>query len=120
MPKQPPRFAAGGKTREQRQDAAKRSVDRRRGTTAERGYGGDWQRLRAQHLRDEPLCRMCHEQGRFVPAQVVDHVVGIAEAPHRRLDPTNLRSLCKRCHDAHTARTQGFASPGKRRGGEKV
>ena len=113
MPQQPPRFAAAGRTREQRQASAKRDVDARRGNTTQRGYGADWQRLRAEHLRLEPLCRFCAEKGRYTPAQVVDHIRSIAEAPHLRLDPDNLRSLCKRCHDRRTATEQGFGKARK-------
>jgi 5-methylcytosine-specific restriction enzyme A len=61
---------------------------------------------------------MCLERGRFTPAAVVDHIVPIAQAPELRLNLANLRSLCKRCHDAHTARTQGFAS-GRKEGVDK-
>lgn len=114
MPQQPPRFASGGRTREQRQAAAKRQVDARRGNTTQRGYGADWQCLRAEQLRREPLCRFCAEAGRFTCGQVVDHIVPIAEAPHLRLDPDNLRTLCKRCHDRRTATEQGFAKSQKK------
>jgi hypothetical protein len=30
---------------------------------------------------------------------LVDHMVPVADAPERRLDRTNLWSLCKTCHD---------------------
>lgn len=43
---------------------------------------------------------MCEAQGRIVAATVVDHIVAIADAPHRRLDETNLQALCKPCHDS--------------------
>jgi 5-methylcytosine-specific restriction enzyme A len=45
---------------------------------------------------------------RVTPATVVDHIVPIADAPDRRLDWTNLRSMAKPCHDAYTARTPGW------------
>jgi 5-methylcytosine-specific restriction endonuclease McrA len=35
---------------------------------------------------------------------VVDHIQSIAERPDLRMMWSNLRSGCKRCHDAHTAR----------------
>jgi 5-methylcytosine-specific restriction protein A len=47
-------------------------------------------------------------------------VVSILEAPQLRLDHSNLRSLCKRCHDARTARDQGFGRRRKGGGGSKV
>jgi 5-methylcytosine-specific restriction protein A len=53
----------------------------------------------------EPLCRLCRETGLLVAAEDVDHIVPIGDAPHRRLDPGNLRSLCKSCHSVHTAKS---------------
>ena len=46
MPNRPPRYR--GPTYKQH--------ERLRGTTAERGYGGRWRRLRAMVLRRQPLC----------------------------------------------------------------
>jgi 5-methylcytosine-specific restriction protein A len=43
-------------------------------TTAERGYGTRWQKVRAGHLRNSPLCVMCESEGRIVPAEVLDHI----------------------------------------------
>jgi 5-methylcytosine-specific restriction endonuclease McrA len=62
--------------------------------TAERGYGGRWQRTRLQHLRLHPLCVMCEQQGVTRVATIVDHKV-----PHRGdmalfWDPNNRQSLC--------------------------
>ena len=59
-----------------------------------------WHQLRARQLRLEPCCRFCRQAGRVVPATVVDHI-----EPHRGdmtlfLDPQNLQSLCKSCHDS--------------------
>lgn len=76
-------------------------------TTAQRGYGGAWQRLRLQHLADHPYCVECYREGRVVPATDVDH-----KAPHRGgppllLDPDNLQSLCHAHHSAKTAREDG-------------
>jgi 5-methylcytosine-specific restriction endonuclease McrA len=34
---------------------------------------------------------------------MVDHIQTIVERPDLRLVDANLRSLCKPCHDAHTA-----------------
>lgn len=68
-------------------------------TRQQRGYGQDWQRLRAAVLRDEPLCRMCGEMGHVTAATEVDHIrpfQGLADP--LRLDRTNLRPLCTPCH----------------------
>jgi 5-methylcytosine-specific restriction enzyme A len=82
----------------------KRALDRQRPSAARRGYGPRWRRARAAYLARHPLCVPCREAGRLVAATVVDHV-----APHRG-DPVlfwhedNWAALCKRCHDAKTAR----------------
>jgi 5-methylcytosine-specific restriction protein A len=70
-------------------------------SAAARGYDGDWRRLRAAVLRDEPTCRLC----RRAPATEVDHIVsfrGVADP--LRLARSNLRPVCKPCHRSRTAR----------------
>jgi hypothetical protein len=71
-----------------------RAEEARPGARA-RGYDADWQRLRARHLAAHPACVRCGEA-----ASVVDHVVAVRLAPHRRLDPANLQSLCVHCHSS--------------------
>ncbi|HEY4529372.1 MAG TPA: HNH endonuclease signature motif containing protein [Luteimonas sp.] len=72
-------------------------------TTAERGYGGRWQKARLTFLRrpENVLCRLCKNAGRVELATVVDHRV-----PHRGdqtlfWDTDNWQPLCKACHDSH-------------------
>ena len=77
--------------------------DRDRGTSDQRGYDRAWRRLRLAHLMAEPLCRFCHAEGRLQAADVVDHILTIADRPDLRLDDTNLRSLCAPHHNALTA-----------------
>ncbi len=68
-------------------------------TTAERGYGGRWQRARERFLRAHPLCCYCQQSGRVTEATVVDHI-----QPHQGdqklfWDESNWQPLCKPCHD---------------------
>ncbi|UVM07049.1 HNH endonuclease [Pseudomonas laurylsulfatiphila] len=68
--------------------------------TAERGYGGKWQRERLVFLKANPLCVYCQRESRVEAASVVDHKV-----PHRGdwsvfWDRKNWQALCKRCHDS--------------------
>jgi hypothetical protein len=77
----------------------------RGGSSTARGYGADWQRLRLVILAGEPLCRFCASRRIVTPATEVDHVVpfeGLADP--RRLDPANLRPLCRPCHLRRSAR----------------
>lgn len=66
----------------------------------------EWQRLRKQKLRLNPLCEHCEREGKVRPATVVDHIVPIKEGGIA-LDINNLQSLCKPCHDSKTAREDG-------------
>lgn len=76
-----------------------RNWNTRRGTTKERGYGADWQAVRAMKLRQDPLCEIrTHCDGAL--ATEVDHIVPIREAPELRLDMANLQSACKACNVA--------------------
>lgn len=70
-----------------------------------RGYGTRWDVLRAQVLRNEPLCRVCRAAGRVRAAVQVDHVIPKAKGGTDRLD--NLQPICRRCHDAKTAAELG-------------
>lgn len=58
----------------------------------------DWRRLRAIVLREEPVCPCGN------PTNTVDHVLDRRQRPDLALVRSNLRGLCKRCHDSRTAR----------------
>lgn len=93
-----------------------RQADRARGTWTDRGYNTThWRGQRRACLRRDPLCQCeetkhghghaCYEQ-----ATVADHYPNsrreLVEAGIPDPDNTRyLRSLCKSCHDKHTAAT---------------
>jgi hypothetical protein len=60
-----------------------------RGSTWPSGSDRRWRRVRAAHLAREPLCRLCWAGKRVAAAVTVDHIVPVAEAPHRKYDPDN-------------------------------
>jgi len=60
-----------------------------------RGYDDKWYKLRQWHISQHPMCIV---PGCNRAADEVDHIVPISEAPERRLDATNLQSLCKSHH----------------------
>lgn len=74
-------------------------------TTAQRGYGGRWQKARKGWLDKHPLCAECEKAGRVTAATDVDHII-----PHRgdmKLfwdSAKNWQSLCSACHKAKTGR----------------
>ena len=66
-------------------------------------YGRRWQEARVRHLKANPLCVACLDQGNIVAATEVDHIT-----PHRGdqslfWDEANWQSLCKPCHSRKTA-----------------
>lgn len=83
-------------------------------SSAAKGYGHRWKLARADFLRHHPLCCFCLEQGRNVPAVVVDHRVAhrlgdarrsgdaerIAAAWRLFWDRANWQPLCRHCHDS--------------------
>jgi len=77
----------------------------RRGTSAERGYGSTWRRLRQQILRRDGWrcrCAECTAAGRVRNATEVDHVVPKARGGTD--DPSNLCAINTECHAAKTRR----------------
>jgi len=73
----------------------KARADAKRPSARKRGYDAEWEKLRANHLKVYPNCKRCGE-----PATVVDHIIPVRQAPHRRLDPSNLQSLCTNHHSS--------------------
>ena len=89
--------------------ASYQAQDQLRGSAASRGYNAAWRRLRLRILADEPLCRFCAEEGKVTTAVDVDHIQAFTSMDDpRRLDPSNLRPLCRSHHSARTARDQAF------------
>ncbi len=75
--------------------------DEQRGTAAQRGYGGRWQRARAAYLAAHPLCAHCQQAGRVTAATDVHHIRPRRDGGSDRWD--NLLALCHSCHSKVTA-----------------
>lgn len=85
-----------------KRDAERKArFDKTRPSAAQRGLGADWRKLRADHLSAHPWCRRCGAR-----AVEVDHIVPRRQDPARRLDPTNLQSLCRSCHSGAKQREE--------------
>lgn len=81
-------------TTTRRNSPALREAQRLRGSTA-------WKRLRHAVMSSSPLC--CDPFGVHTlgpePAIDIHHVQGLLTHPHLALEPTNLRPLCRACHN---------------------
>ena len=67
-----------------------------------RGYGYKWRKISKAYLRKHPLCVKCLQEGRFVTATVVDHIVPHRGNPDLMWNEGNYQALCKSCHDRKT------------------
>ena len=80
-------------------------ADKNRGSSSQRGYDYKWQKYRIDYLKENPLCKDCLEEGRYVSSKEIDHVIPISgPEDHLFWDPNNHRALCKRHHSAKTMR----------------
>lgn len=97
-------------------EQARKQYDTWRGSPSRRGYGRDWQKVRAAVLAEEPLCRVCLAQGRVTETTEVHHELPICDRPDLRLVRSNLQGLCKPHHSATTSRERAAraASPRSR------
>ena len=80
--------------------APSRDRDQRRPNSGDRGYTAAWRKIRAQVLRDNPWCVVCHAQ-----ATVVDHIVSLRKGGTH--DRENLQPMCHPCHNRKTNRIDG-------------
>jgi 5-methylcytosine-specific restriction enzyme A len=69
-----------------------------------------WRAIRLEQLQHEPLCRACMADDRVTPANEVDHIDGDSF----NNAPSNLASLCKKCHSAKTVRENGGFGNGRK------
>lgn len=94
---------------------ARRDDDARRGDDRQFYGKPRWRKIRKLRLEIEPLCRFCKDEKppKLTVADTVDHIKGRHEFPDLAFDLENTRSLCKTCHDRHTAMTQGFGRNGR-------
>lgn len=65
-------------------------------------YGSEaWKRMRTRVLRrDGYRCQICKRYGRMTPAIEVHHIKHADEYPELAMDPANMISLCRACHNA--------------------
>ena len=78
-----------------------RRYERQRGTSAQRGYGGQWRQIRKLVLLRDPICKLCGQ----APSIEADHIKPRSQGGTD--DPSNLQGACKPCHSRKTAVSDG-------------
>lgn len=95
MPKAPPTFKLGVKTK-------------RVSVSSQQDFGFmynyQWQKARKIFLQHHPLCIMCTNEGRVTPATVVDHIINHKGNEKLFWDIGNWQPLCKKHHDSDKQR----------------
>lgn len=61
-----------------------------------------WARLRAQVLREQPICAGLNGHTCDAPSEHCDHIVALRNGG-RPYDRTNIQGLCRPCHSRKTA-----------------
>ncbi|PGA97525.1 HNH endonuclease [Bacillus toyonensis] len=62
-----------------------------------------WREMRGLIFRrDHGLCVQCRSNGIIKIGDVVDHIIPIRVDWSKRLEPTNLQTLCHACHNKKT------------------
>lgn len=63
-----------------------------------------WTRVSRNYRSKHPLCVECLKDGRYIKAQVVDHIIPIRteQGWSKRWDESNYQSLCIACHNRKT------------------
>ena len=59
-----------------------------------------WRPVRAAIMkRDNYECQWCKQQGKYSEGQTVHHIKHLKEFPELALVPSNLITLCNKCHN---------------------
>ena len=89
----------------------------------------DWRRVRAQQLAEHPFCELCAKKGVYYQtgATEVHHIIPVdsarteEEAERLAYSPSNLMSLCHKCHsDLHKAERSHSKEAHQRRAEEEL
>lgn len=76
-----------------------------------------WRKVRSLVLARDPRCVFCLEAKRLSLSEVADHILPLKLRPDLALELTNLRGLCKSCHNRHTRRETAAQKPAGGEGG---
>lgn len=87
-----------------RKKASDKLYDAKRPNARQRGYDHNWEKEAKAFLTlpGNQHCVRCRAN-----ATVVDHIVSIRQAPHRRMDRTNWQPMCRPCNSRKNVRQEG-------------
>lgn len=80
-----------------------------------------WKKLRQQKLSEQPLCELCLQRGMTKPGQEVHHAIKFFDQYNEAdkwlllLDPDNLVTVCKSCHQHIHKQRDKFLWPEQRK-----
>nr|WP_277717550.1 HNH endonuclease signature motif containing protein [Priestia flexa]WEZ10237.1 HNH endonuclease signature motif containing protein [Priestia flexa] len=60
---------------------------------------GAWVRLRISKLSRDPLCQVCLKDDKLTIATLCHHITPVKRDWTKRLNISNLMSVCDRCHN---------------------
>lgn len=75
--------------------------------SADEYHSWRWTKASREFRREHPLCEECLKKGRFVPAEVVDHIIPVAICKDF-WDESNWQSLCQACNIAKGNRDKEY------------
>ena len=105
-----PELVRDGPYCKQHKREVNRAYDKERGTSAQRGYGANWRKLRKMVLSRSPICEdpfgLHKKYGDIViTATEVDHAIPLRNGGTNEM--SNLQALCKSCHSHKTVVEDG-------------
>lgn len=83
----------------------RRPWQHRRESPSARGYDAEHRRIRAQLLKEEPLCQECKRRGLSIIATIADHIIPLSRGG--KTERSNYQALCRECSDRKTLADQG-------------
>ena len=78
----------------------RKAYELHRGSARQRGYTHAWDEYAKAYKLEHPLCVRCKANGKYVPAEVVDHIKPAKRFPELFWEPDNHQSLCAICNAA--------------------
>ena len=104
-----PELVRDGRYCKQHATKINKRYNKQRGTSAQRGYGANWRKLRKMVLARNPICEdpfgLHKEYSELIKANEVDHIIPKKHGGESEM--SNLQSLCKSCHSKKTAVEDG-------------